>query len=84
MLVVPLSTTASQQQATFSATVARVRVDVIVTDAAGRFVDDLRPEEFVLYEDGVEQRILSTQVVDLAAGRITEFVPDLSRRAEPG
>ncbi|HJN47924.1 MAG TPA: VWA domain-containing protein [Acidobacteriota bacterium] len=82
MLVVPLSTTASQQQATFSATVARVRVDVIVTDSAGRFVDDLRPEEFVLYEDGVEQRILSTQVVDLAAGRITEFVPDLSRRAD--
>ncbi len=83
-LVVPLSAAASQQQPTFAATVARVRVDVIVTDAAGRFVDDLRPEEFVLYEDGVEQQILSTQVVDLAAGTIAELIPDRSLRGDSG
>lgn len=54
----------SPQRPTFGASVARVRVDVIVTDD-GRFVDDLRPDEFVLFEDGDEQQILGVQLVDL-------------------
>jgi len=72
-LVVPPSEPAAQQRPSFGATVARVRVDVIVTDADGNFVDDLRPDEFTLYEDGAEQQILSTQVVDLGAGTVAEF-----------
>ena len=67
------SVSGGQQRPSFGATVARVRVDVIVTDEEGRFVADLRPDELVLYEDGAEQQILSTQVVDLAAGTVTEF-----------
>ena len=80
LLVLPLYAIASQQQQpTFGATVARVRVDVIVTDGEGRFVDDLRPDEFVLYEDGMEQQILSTQVVDLTAGTVAEFATRTNR-----
>ncbi len=77
-LLVPASVSSVQQRPSFGATVARVRVDVIVTDEEGRFVADLRPDELVLYEDGAEQQILSTQIVDLAAGTVTEF-----RRAAP-
>lgn len=74
----PLAVAASQQRPVFTTTAAQVRVDVIVTDPDGRFVDDLRPDEFVLYEDEVEQRILSTQIVDLAQGDVAEFVPTAS------
>ena len=66
----PIAARATQQRPTFGATVARVRVDVIVTDDDGRFVLDLRPEDFVLYEDEVEQQILGVQVVDLMGGSV--------------
>lgn len=61
----------SPQRPTFDASVARVRVDVIVTHD-GRFVDDLRPDEFVLFEDGDEQQILSVQLVDLLPDPLPE------------
>jgi VWFA-related protein len=64
-----------QEYPVFGATLDRVRVDVIVTDAEGRFVADLRPEEFVVYEDGVRQEVRSVQLVDLVAGRVTELAP---------
>ena len=66
----PVAARATQQRPTFGATVARVRVDVIVTDDDGHFVLDLRPEDFVLYEDEVEQQILGVQVVDLMGGSV--------------
>src|SRR5690349_1716853 len=34
-----------------------VTVPVSVTDRNGRFVPDLKPDQFHLFEDGVEQRI---------------------------
>lgn len=61
----------SPQRPTFDASVAWVRVDVIVTHD-GRFVDDLRPDEFVLFEDGDEQQILSVQLVDLLPDPLPE------------
>jgi len=67
---VPMAARATQQRPVFGATVARVRVDVIVTDDEGRFVLDLRPEDFVLYEDEIEQQILTVQVVDLRGGSV--------------
>lgn len=44
--------------------VVRVRTDevllpVSVRDASGRFVAGLRPEEFIIYDDGVRQEIMS-------------------------
>src|SRR5882724_6974439 len=39
-----------------------VPVDVVVTDAKGRLVRNLRKEDFKLYEDGVEREIASFNV----------------------
>jgi len=46
-----------QQRPTISRTIELVRSDVIVRDRAGRFVPDLKKEEFVISEDGVLQEI---------------------------
>jgi VWFA-related protein len=85
LVIAPLAVRAAQQESSFGATVARVRVDVIVTDEDGRFVDDLRPGDFALFEDESRQEVLGVQVVDLLAGTITslrgtEFQPPI---AEP-
>ena len=56
------------EQQRFEATVSRVRVDVIVQDREGGFVDDLTVDDFRIFEDGNEQSILSVQMVDLPAG----------------
>ncbi len=56
----------------FEASVSRVRVDVIVTDDEGDFVDDLRLEDFTLFEDGEVQEILDLQLVDLGAGEVID------------
>lgn len=42
-----------------------VQVDVTVTDQEGRFVRDLRPEDFEVYEDGKRQQISTLSLVDL-------------------
>jgi VWFA-related protein len=54
----------------FGATVARVRVDVIVTDGDGDFVADLAASDFSVFEDGEPQEILDVQLVDLIAGEV--------------
>lgn len=46
-----------------------VEVDVIVRDRDGRFVADLRPEEFELFEEGVEQRPSVVYLGTTAAAR---------------
>src|SRR2546422_9232743 len=46
----------------FTTAVYTVLVDVIVTDKSNRHVNDLRPEEFELYENGVKQTIESIDV----------------------
>jgi VWFA-related protein len=69
-LVLPITVAAAQQRPVFQATVAQVRVDVIVTDANGNFLPDLSQEDFVVYEDGEPQEILSIQLVDLSEGTV--------------
>ena len=73
---------APEQRPVFGAILDRVRVDVIVTDAEGRFVADLRPQDFVIYEDGVPQEVRSVQLVDLVTRRVTELWP--GRSADEG
>ena len=68
---------AAQQAQVFEATVARVRVDVIVTDAQGRFVDDLRPEDFVVREDGDVQEVLVFQLVELPGSGVPANVAEV-------
>lgn len=63
---------APAQRQRFEATVSRVRVDVIVRDDDGAFVDDLSAADFRIFEDGDEQEILGLQLVDLPAGVLVD------------
>jgi VWFA-related protein len=56
-----------QQVPQFRATVSRVQVDMIVTDAGGEFIDDLRLDELAVFEDERPQTILGVELVDLGA-----------------
>ncbi len=70
--------TASGQQGppSFKGGGMTVLVDVVVTDKNNRIIHDLKPEDFVIYEDDVLQKIESFQVfnpdVRLSADRKTE------------
>jgi VWFA-related protein len=54
----PQGPTASQQPI-FRVQIELVSTDVTVKDERGLFVDDLRQDEFEVYEDGVKQKIVS-------------------------
>ncbi len=82
-LQAPRSLAQEQEQTVFEATVARVRVDIIVTDEAGRFVEDLRLEDFFVYEDGEQQAVQSAQLVDLAAAKVTNLTSDSGEQGSP-
>lgn len=75
----------AQQRPQFRGAVSRVRVDVIVTDQEGRFVADVRPEQFHLFEDEREQEVLDVQLVSVLPpavgstadeGRLPEPLPE--------
>lgn len=67
------------QRPAFGARVSRVRVDVIVTDAEGRFVDDLTAADFAVFEDGAPQEVLSAQLVDLGARTVADIAGTAAR-----
>ena len=55
----------------FRSAVRRVRVDAIVSDKDGNFIQDLKADDFRVFEDGVEQEILNVQLVSLTRGQVT-------------
>ncbi len=55
--VVTGQSSTGQQGTTFRATTNFVRTDVIIKDRQGRFVPDLKLDEFRVYEDGVLQNV---------------------------
>src|SRR5512144_12336 len=59
-----------------------VRVDVIVTDAKGNPVVDLKPEDFEVYEDNAPQKVESFQVVKVGEETQTSEVPIQIRTTE--
>ena len=59
-----------QGQPTFRTQVNVVQVDARVTDQQGRFVPDLRQEDFEVLENGRPQRIATTQVVNIPVERV--------------
>lgn len=71
-----------QQQAQFTSRIELVRTDVIVRDRQGRFVPDLKKEEFVVSEDGVLQEI-STMVLS-TGGRIYNIAAPPPMQAPEG
>ena len=60
----------------FRSAVTRVRVDAIVVDKDGSFIDDLKAGDFRVFEDGVEQEILNVQFVSLTKGEVTNVAFD--------
>jgi VWFA-related protein len=66
-LLLPQIAASGQERSVYHGDVARVRVDVVATDGEGHFVADLRADEFRVFEDGIPQEILSSQVVDLVS-----------------
>ena len=66
LLLAPLAVGFAQEQQPAPATDAEVpppiRIDAVVTDAAGRAILDLRPTEFELLENGVARPIESIQL----------------------
>ncbi len=61
-----------QQTPNFRVQIDAVTMDVIVKDSQGRFVPDLRKDEFEVYEDGVKQDITSMTMSH--GGRVTSLL----------
>src|SRR5262252_5123674 len=55
---------------TFRAGVNYVQVDVIVTDKNGNTVNDLKQEDFQVYEQGTLQKVDNFRIIDLDGGLI--------------
>ena len=56
---------AQQPPPTFRTQVNLVQVDVVALDAQGRFLADLRPEDFEVAEDGRPQRLVAADLVNI-------------------
>lgn len=69
-LVSTCTALAAAQQPQFRAAVETVRVDAVVTDGDGNFIDDLRAGEFTLFEDGERREIVTVELVDLASRQV--------------
>jgi Ca-activated chloride channel family protein len=73
-----------------SVNVKMVLVDTVVRDRAGRIIDNLKREDFRLYEDGVEQQIqsysrdqlpLAVALVVDHSGSVSPYIDELRRIA---
>ncbi len=68
----PAKPSADQQSPTFKVQIDAVTMDVVTKDDQGRFVPDLRKDEFEIYEDGVKQEITSMTMSH--GGRVTNVL----------
>ena len=59
----------------FTARTDLVRQHVIVRDSQGRFIPDLRPDEFKIYEDGVLQKV-ETFTVSVGGRFVNSMAPE--------
>ena len=61
-----------QEVPTFRVQIDAVTMDVIARDEQGRFIADLKKEDFEIYEDGVKQEIASMTMSH--GGRVTNLL----------
>src|SRR5215831_5643343 len=64
----PPSQNPAQRGPDFRARVDLITNDIVVRDSKGNFVPDLKPEEIQVYEDGIQQELVSMTVV--TGGRV--------------
>src|SRR5512134_1952457 len=62
----------AQETPTFRVQIDAVTMDVNVKDSQGRFISDLKKDEFEIYEDGVKQDIASMTMSH--GGRVTNVL----------
>ena len=65
-------TSAQDDQAAFRVTVNMVQLNVAVTDNKGRYVTSLRPEDFLIAEDGIREKIATFGEGDNPVRRVGE------------
>jgi VWFA-related protein len=65
----------SEQEEVVKLGVTLVQIDAVVTDAKGKYVNDLKAEDFEIYEDGKKQKITNFSYV------LTQ--PDARNKPEP-
>src|SRR6476661_8569407 len=68
----PAPPPANQQNPNFRVQIDAVTMDVVVKDGQGRFVPDLKKDEFEIFEDGVKQEIASMTMSH--GGRVTNVL----------
>lgn len=88
LIVIPSWVPIFGQERSSEATVLRVStysmvVDVVVTDKQNRHVTDLTGDDFLIFEDGILQKIESFQSILRATREGTIPASDLPDRAEP-
>ena len=62
-----------EDQAAFRVTVSMVQLNVAVTDNKGNYVSNLRPEDFVINEDGISEKIATFGEGDNPVRRVGEL-----------
>ncbi len=74
---VPTPTPTPRETLVVRTSLELIQVDAIVTDKKGRYVTDLGPDDFAIYEDGHRQKITNCTYVPLAPP-VTETVQSTS------
>jgi VWFA-related protein len=73
VVVQPTVTSAEGDQPAFRVTVNMVQLNVAVTDNKGNYVTSLRPEDFVITEDGIAEKIATFGEGDSPVRRVGEL-----------
>src|SRR6266853_5364808 len=71
----PAICVAQQNEADIHVTVDMVQLNVAVTDRKGNYVTGLRPEDFIITEDGIQQEIATFGEGNEATRRLAESDP---------
>ena len=77
--------TRGRAAAAFSSETNAILVPVVVQDRRGRFVDGLSPEDFVLFEDGIEQHLSFFQTTNVPLDLVlaVDFSASMTTLMEP-
>lgn len=67
--IVPVPPTPGEETIKISSTL--IQIDVTVTDKKGNIINDLKPEEFEIYENGKKQEISNFSFIDILNSQVT-------------
>src|SRR6185437_10637548 len=76
-------TSAQDEQPAFRVTVNMVQLNVAVTDNKGNYVTSLRPEDFLVAEDGIPEKLATFGEGDSPVRRVGETPAAAGETADP-